>query len=233
MSNIKKKRGAWNFGGSVPKNFVKHIDRSVPFYSVGHEIIRGYSDYFLKNESICYDIGSSTTELLIKLSKYTNKKVNFIGVDNEKKMVEFSKKLIKKNKIKNIKNKYCDVTKLKFLKSDMIISYYTLQFIHPKYRQTLLNKIYKSLNWGGAFFLFEKIRGSDARFQDMYTNLYHDFKQTNGFSVKEIDEKQKSLRGVMEPFSEKGNIDMLKRAGFVDISGVFQFLCFRGYLCIK
>ena len=233
MSNIKKKRGAWNFGGNVPKNFIKHIDRSVPFYSVGHEIIKGYSDYFLKNESICYDIGSSTTELLIKLSKYTNKNVNFIGIDNEKKMVEFSKKLVKQKKIKNIKNKYCDVIKLKFLKSDMIVSYYTLQFIIPKYRQTLLNKIYKSLNWGGAFFLFEKIRGSDARFQDMYTNLYHDFKQTNGFSVKEIDEKQKSLRGVMEPFSEKGNIDMLKRAGFVDVSGVFQFLCFRGYLCIK
>ena len=38
---------------------------------------------------------------------------------------------------------------------------------------------------------------------------------------------------VMEPFSEKGNIDMLKRSGFVDISGVFQYLCFRGYLCIK
>ena len=103
----------------------------------------------------------------------------------------------------------------------------------PKYRQLVLNKIYKSLNWGGAFFLFEKIRGSDARFQDMYTNLYHDFKQSNGFSIKQIDEKAKSLRGVLEPFSEKGNLDLLKRAGFIDVCGIFQYLCFRGYLCIK
>ena len=47
MPNIKKEE-ILNFGGSVPKNFVKHIDKSVPFYSTGHEIIKGYSDYFLK-----------------------------------------------------------------------------------------------------------------------------------------------------------------------------------------
>ena len=212
---------------------MKHIDKSVPFYSTGHEVIKGYSDYFLKNKSICYDIGTSTSELLIKLSNYSNKKAKFIGLDIEKKMTDYSKGLIKSKKIKNIKIELKDITKSNLLKSDMIISYYTLQFINPKYRQLVLNKIYKSLNWGGAFFLFEKIRGADARFQDMYTNLYHDFKQSNGFSIKQIDEKAKSLRGVLEPFSEKGNLDMLKRAGFVDVCGVFQYLCFRGYLCIK
>ena len=154
-------------------------------------------------------------------------------MDIEKKMTDYSKKLIRSKKIRNIKIELKDITKSNLLKSDMIISYYTLQFINPKYRQLVLNKIYKSLNWGGAFFLFEKIRGSDARFQDMYTNLYHDFKQSNGFSIKQIDEKAKSLRGVLEPFSEKGNLDLLKRAGFIDVSGIFQYLCFRGYLCIK
>ena len=34
--------------------------------------------------------------------------------------------------------------------SDLIISF-TMQFIHPKHRQDVINKIYKSLNWGGAF----------------------------------------------------------------------------------
>ncbi len=40
---------------------------------------------------------------------------------------------------------------MNFEKSDLIISYYTIQFIHPKLRQELINKIYESLNWGGAF----------------------------------------------------------------------------------
>ena len=36
----------------------------------------------------------------------------------------------------------------------------------PKSRQLFINKIYNSLNWGGALILYEKIRGPDARFQD-------------------------------------------------------------------
>lgn len=231
--SINKKRGVWNFSGNVAPNFVDHILKSVPFYQKGHEIIINSSDYFLKNGSICYDLGCSTSELLISLSKFSNKKIKLIGLDDEFKMVQFSKKLIKKNKIKNIEIKKTDIIKYKFKKSDLIISYYTMQFIEPKFRQIYLNKIYKSLNWGGAFFLFEKIRGNDARFQDILTNLYHDFKEKNGFTIDDIDKKAKSLRGVLEPFSDAGNIGLLKRSGFLDIQTVFQYLNFKGYLCIK
>ena len=69
-SKIKKKRGVWNFAGNVAPNFVEHITKSVPFYKKGHEIITKSSDYFLKNNSICYDLGCSTSELLILLSNF-------------------------------------------------------------------------------------------------------------------------------------------------------------------
>ena len=232
-NKIIKKRGVWNFGGNVAPNFIDHIIKSVPFYKEGHKIITRSSDYFLKNGSICYDLGSSTAELLISLSKFTNKKVKFIGLDNEIRMVKYSNKLIKKKIIKNIKIKKQNILKHKFLNSDLIISYYTIQFIEPKYRQVFINKIYKSLNWGGGFYFFEKIRGNDARFQDILSNLYHDFKENNGFSIEEIDEKAKSLRGVLEPFSDAGNLGLLRRAGFSDIQTVYQYLNFKGYLCIK
>ena len=91
-----------------------------------------------------------------------------------------------------------------------------------------------SCNWfGECFIFFEKIRGADARFQDIFTSLYSDFKAKNGLSIKEISGKEKSLRGVLEPFSEKGNLGLLKRSGFVDVIGVIQYLNFKGYLCIK
>ena len=115
----------------------------------------------------------------------------------------------------------------------MIISYYTIQFIAPKYRQEVIDEIYRSLNWGGAFIFFEKIRGPDARFQDILTSLYNDFKAANGLSVQEISGKEKSIRGVLEAFSEKGNLGLLKRGGFEDITGIAQYLNFKGYLCIK
>jgi len=37
----------------------------------------------------------------------------------------------------------------------------------------------------------------------------------------------------LEPFSEAANIDMLKRAGFVDILSVYKWICFEGFVAIK
>ena len=71
-------------------------------------------------------------------------------------MVQFSKKLIKKKNKKYRNKKKTDIIKHKFKKSDLIISYYTMQFIEPKFRKIYLNKIYNSLNWGGAFFFLLK-----------------------------------------------------------------------------
>ena len=134
---------------------------------------------------------------------------------------------------KNIKFINDDLLQFKFKQTDLIIAYYTIQFIKPSERQQLINKIYENLKWGGAFIFFEKVRASDARFQDIITSLYNDFKLDNGFSPDEILSKSRSLKGVLEPFSTQGNIDLLKRAGFTDIISFMKFLCFQGFLAIK
>lgn len=115
----------------------------------------------------------------------------------------------------------------------MIISYYTIQFIKPRIRQLIFDKIYESLNWGGAFVLFEKTRGADARFQDILTSLYTDFKLEQGFTKEEILDKTRSLKGILEPFSSQGNIDLLHRSGFKDIMSIMKYICFEGFLAIK
>jgi len=45
--------------------------------------------------------------------------------------------------------------------------------------------------------------------------------------------KARSLKGVLEPFSTLGNLDLLKRAGFVDVISLFKYVCFEGFLAIK
>tara|TARA_B100000963_G_C22041978_1_gene415870 strand:- start:72 stop:500 length:429 start_codon:yes stop_codon:yes gene_type:complete len=140
-------------------------------------------------------------------------------------------KLAKRNK--NIIFKKSDLNKLKLPQSDFILSLFTIQFIEPKNRQKLFDKIFNSLNWGGGFFLCEKIRGSDARFQDILNFLYFDFKKDQKLSNTEILNKEQSLRGVMEPFTINENVNFLKRAGFKDIMPVYQYLCFKGFLAIK
>jgi hypothetical protein len=97
----------------------------------------------------------------------------------------------------------------------------------------LIDKIYDSLNWGGAFIMYEKVRANDARFQDIISNLYMEYKLDQGYKAEEIISKAKSLKDVIEPFSTEGNMDMLKRAGFVDILTVQKYMNFEGFLVIK
>ena len=187
---ISSRRSNWKFDKKVVSNFETHIKQSVPFYQISHDLTKKLSDFFLKENSNCYDLGCSTGNLL--------------------------KEVHKRHK-----------------KSDLIISLYTIQFLQPKFRQKLFDKIYESLNWGGALIIFEKVRGSDARFQDIMNFLYFDFKQENGLSAMNILNKELSLRSVLEPYTINENLNFLKRAGFKDIMPIAQYLCFKGFLAIK
>ena len=63
--------------------------------------------------------------------------------------------------------------------------------------------------------------------------VYLDYKLDRGFTAEEVINKSRSLKGVMEPFSTNGNIQLLKRAGFKDIVTIFKFTTFEGILSIK
>ncbi len=89
------------------------------------------------------------------------------------------------------------------------------------------------MNWGGAFIIFEKVRASDARFQDYFSQLYQEFKLNNNFTPDQIISKSKSLKRILEPFSSEANVDLMKRAGFKDIITIQKYLCFEGFLAIK
>ncbi|MEE9426548.1 MAG: methyltransferase domain-containing protein [Paracoccaceae bacterium] len=230
---ISAKNASWTFGDDVPNTFVDHIKSSVPLYEMGHELVCQVSDFFVKNDSVIYEIGTSTGELLRKLAEHNAGKpdASWVGIDVEKAMVKAAVEHCKD--IPSIQILHDDARLMDLEKSDMIVSYYTMQFIPPRHRQELFEKIYETLNWGGAFVLFEKVRGPDARFQDIISQLYNEFKTNNGFSSEEIVEKSRSLKGVLEPFSTQGNLDLLDRAGFEDVMTIQKYLCFEGFLAIK
>lgn len=235
MSEIEKnlsKTGRWSFEEGLAENFNEHISRSVPMYKEGHDLIIKLSDFFINNESVCYELGCADGTLTKKIATHnSDKKARFIGLDSAAEMIDFANK--ENDGSSNFEFINRDVMSFEYEKSDMIISYYLMQFIHPKMRQDLFNIIYDSLNWGGAFIIFEKVRASDARFQDIMTTLYFEYKKERGYSNDEIMKKMLSLKGVLEPFSSQANIDLMKRAGFVDIVPVMKYLCFEGFLAIK
>jgi len=231
--NIIAMRAHWSFGGKTPDNFVSHVRRSVPLYELGHSLICEISDFFVKHNSVCYEIGVSTGELIAKLAVHNCHRpdIRWIGLDVEKAMI--NKARLHTQELDNVELVAEDVNSFQFEKSDFIVAYYCIQFIPPRFRQALFNKIFESLNWGGAFVLFEKVRAPDARFQDILTALYLDFKRTQGYSDEEVMSKSRSLRGVLEPYSTQANLEYLNRAGFKDVLPIMKYVCFEGFLAIK
>lgn len=215
---------------NIIKNFDEHILKSIPNYIQGQNIVVSLSNFFLNNGSTFYDLGCSTGSLIQKIQNNNNDiKTKYIGLDISQEMISFAKK----KKIKNCSFLKRDIVKENLKNSDMIVSMFTMQFIPTQHRQKVFKKIYKSLNVGGAFILFEKIRANNAIFQDLFNFLYFDFKKNKNFSSDEILNKEKSLRGIMKPLTLDQNNELLKKAGFKNFNPIIQYVNFIGILCIK
>ncbi|MEQ8603705.1 MAG: methyltransferase domain-containing protein [Marivibrio sp.] len=229
--NIEAANSAWTFD-AIGDDFESHIEKSIPHYIEWQELICQLSDFFLNPDCLVYDIGAATGALSRKLAKWNEHRtgMRIVGIDSVESMVKKAQELNTDPRVTFIHE---DLRVFDFEPCSMVMSYYTVQFIHPHYRQQLIDRIYESLHWGGALILFEKVRGADARFQDIQSQLYVDFKQKNGFSTDEIIGKSRSLKGVLEPFSTEGNLGLLQRAGFSDIMPVARWMCFEGLLAIK
>lgn len=233
---ISSSRGRWSFNDIDANKFESHVKKSVPGYEESHEYIQMLSDYFLSEGSTIYDIGCSTGNLIKKISDYNVEKpgINFIGIEPVTKFEPIFKQYVE-----HATKEHCfsflneSIHDVDLQVCDMVTSFYSIQFIHPRYRQVIFDNIYNSLNWGGGFFIFEKVRAPDARFQDMISNAYIEYKQRIGYEDNQIIQKQLSLKGILEPFTTKANFDFLKRAGFKDIITLYKNLCFEGMLAVK
>lgn len=230
--NINQYNAGWSFE-HIAGDFDAHIEKSIPLYAQGHQLVCYYSDFFLKPDSTVYDIGCSTGTMLARLAaRHAHKKaLRLVGIDTVEDMVATARQSAADDP--RIDILHANVLDVDLQPCDLVIANYTIQFLPPRVRQTVIDMIHDALNWGGGFFMFEKVRAPDGRFQDYANQVYVEFKLDKGFCADEIIGKSRSIKGVMEPFSSQGNLDLLKRAGFVDTMVVQKYVCFEGLLAIK
>jgi tRNA (cmo5U34)-methyltransferase len=135
--------------------------------------------------------------------------------------------------LKNVNIELADARRVDYTCSTFVIMYYTLQFVPPYRRAELLQRIYNEIRPGGAVVLFEKTRSSDPVLQDLFNQMYEEFKLGAGFSPQDVLNKSRSLRGVLEPLTGPQNIELLRSAGFAQSWPIFKHLAFEGMLGIK
>jgi tRNA (cmo5U34)-methyltransferase len=113
--------------------------------------------------------------------------------------------------------------------ADAIILNLTLQFLQRDARHALLTECYRSLQQRGVVLVIEKVCGQDDAETHTLSTRYEFYKQLNGYSLKEIENKKKALDHILNPLSIDENEHLFREAGFKTINQQFRWVNFVGW----
>lgn len=223
-----------NFSFSTIEHFDDHINKSIRGYEDLVADVESMGEYFIKPNTDVIDIGCSTGKLLSRMAEHSKlSNVNFIGIEKEKNFWPDMEK-IKTEKMTFFNSDIEDYTfssnngrRISFAQS-----IFTLQFLDPKVRDIVVQKMYNSMIDGAGFVSAEKVYSTCAKVQDMKTSLYYEYKNRY-FSYEEIFEKEKSLRSMMTLKNLNEIIKYYYEIGFSSVETFWQSHNFVAVICIK
>lgn len=224
----------FEFDADVAAVFDDMLLRSVPFYKESQSLTRRFALNALSNGGIVYDLGCSTASLLLEIERSIDKKedIRLVGIDNSPAMIEHARKKIEAYG-SAIELYEGDILQFPYERAQVIISNYTLQFIRPMVRDTLVRTISDTLGEGGAFIFSEKIVSEDPKLNKELIDCYYDFKKVQGYSEYEIVQKREALENVLIPYTMNENIQMAKNNGFKTCELLFRWANFATFIAIK
>ncbi len=226
----------FKFDEKVAGVFEDMIHRSVPFYDETQAMTLRLAHRFLQSDTCVYDLGCSTGTLLLNFSKsVSDDTVRFIGIDNSEPMLKkASEKFADLPQKNRVEFRHQDLSAgLDIANASIVFMNYTLQFVRPLQRESLLKSIYTGLAPNGCLILVEKVLGNDSLFNRMYIELHHEYKKAQGYSKLEISQKREALENVLVPYRIDENLDLLKRCGFESVDIFFKWYNFAGFLAVK
>ena len=89
---INAENARWRFSGDEALKFAKHMEKSIPGYKEGHHLILQFSDFFISDNSLVYDLGCTIGTLAKKIAaRHADKNIKVIGLDRESTLIEHAK----------------------------------------------------------------------------------------------------------------------------------------------
>ncbi len=225
--------GRFEFNAPVVRVFDDMLARSVPFYKECMELTVELARHYARPKMNVYDLGCSTGTLMLDMVKRLPKSIKLTGLDNSPDMLKKARR-----KLKNYSDR-CEFVEADLLNAldlssaSVVVMNYTLQFVPPKKRGTMLKTIHKNLAPGGALILIEKVIGQTKGLEKLFINEHHRFKKKRGYSQMEIARKRQALEKVLVPMTAKENEAMIKRAGFQETEAFFRWCNFIGWVAVK
>lgn len=221
------------FDNAVTAVFEDMIQRSVPMYAHLQHLIVDLTRHFAQPDTYVLDFGCSTGTTLVQLAAGLAHSIQLRGYDNSEQMLEKAR-LKAQNQPRLIEWQYQDLNKITEMpQASVAILNLVLQFLHPDKRGQLVRLLSQHIVPGGAAVVIEKISPEHEQLGPLWTQLYHQFKQRQGYSELEIAKKHKALTQVLIPWKASQTQALFRDAGFSMIEPIFQWQHFMGFIAIK
>ena len=250
------------FDHDVAKVFPDMIKRSVPGYPTIVESIGLIAGQYAQPGSLIYDLGCSLGGASLAMNQQiSHTDYTLHAVDNSEAMIRRFRKALEdeaeasgafsdaasktavpgasehpagqREARSRINLQCCDIEDVEMENASVVVLNFTLQFIHPQKRDALMAKICQSLLPGGILVLSEKIRFPEMVLNELFIDMYHQFKQTQGYSELEVSQKRAALENVLIPESIDSHKQRLARAGFRSCDVWFQCFNFASLVAFR
>ena len=221
------------------EGFDEHIDKSIRGYADLLDDVISLSRYFVEEGTNVYDIGCSTgklTQRMLEANQDFCAEANYVGIEiadgfyND--ILQRQAHINEIHPWASVDLRHEDVRNTSLENASLVTSIFTLQFMSKKDRRETIQRIYDSLNEGGAFIFSEKVVCENANFQDMLTFNFYDFKRKT-FDTEDIMDKERTLRSMLKPSTWTEIREMMWDAGFNEVQPFWQNHMFVGGICIK
>lgn len=226
-SEYQERIAGFVFDEKVVAVFDDMIRRSVPGYGAAIAMTMVFAEQYTQAGSNCYDLGCSLGTSTLAMRKGINKPdCRIIAVDNSQAMITRCRDIVTQD-ISDVPVEVvlADIQDIELEKASLVVLNYTLQFLPPLIRDTMIQKIYDSMLPGGCLVLSEKIAFRDETQQKFQIDMHHEFKRLNGYSATEISQKRKSIENVLIPDTLDKHRERLEVCGFEKT--VLWFQCFN------
>ncbi|MBD3777452.1 MAG: carboxy-S-adenosyl-L-methionine synthase CmoA, partial [Thiotrichales bacterium] len=147
--------GAFQFDESVVAVFPDMIQRSVPGYQTILTGIGELTAQFAQAGSQLYDLGCSLGAATLTMRrKLAQPNCKIIAIDNSEAMIKRAGEYLHGYHSDIAVELHCaDITQTPIENASVVVINFTLQFVEPAKRQTLLDTIYAGLKPGGILIL--------------------------------------------------------------------------------
>ena len=234
LFTARRTAGDFVFDDSVASVFDDMVSRSIPGYRTIISMIGIMANKHCQEGSAIYDLGCSLGTASFAMAEQVScKDYRINAIDNSKAMISRLQDRLRSSGTPQITAQCADIVEVDIVNASMVVLNFTLQFVAKASRDALIKQVHKGLRPGGILIISEKIEFPVPDLNELFTELYYNFKQQMGYSEMEIAQKRTALENVLIPETLDVHRQRLSAAGFSALDVWFQCFNFASLVAVK